>query len=586
MVRPMVPTLVAMGALTDPERGGGHGLALPRPAPLSHHLTQSGPGALHPTGFPGYAPPMLFEDDTPAKPGNQPEFTVSELSGAVKRVIEGEFGLIRVRGEIGRVSRPASGHLYFDLKDDRNVIAAISWKGQVARMAIRPEEGMEVVATGKMTTFPGQSKYQLIVDDMAPAGAGALMAMLEKRKAQLQAEGLFDPARKKPIPYLSRVIGVVTSPSGAVIRDILHRLSDRFPRHVLVWPVAVQGEKCPAEVAAAIRGFNALEPGGRIPRPDLIIVARGGGSMEDLMGFNDEAVVRAAAASRIPLISAVGHETDTTLIDYASDRRAPTPTAAAEMAVPVRADLLAGLADLNARLSRSQRSLMDRRAQRLTDLGRALPRLDALLSSPRQRLDAATQRLGAALSLAAQKKRGAFAALATRHRPLALLTLTAAKSEALKARAATLDDRATRRLERATARLDLFASRLAPSLGRLITTAARDIARDQARLTQAATRLQAWPQTLSRLHTRLTALDRTRQTLGHAETLARGFAILREGSQVVTSAKAATRAASLEVEMHDGSFTVLPSPSPSSSQTPTVKKPKAEKSKPGQGSLF
>jgi exodeoxyribonuclease VII large subunit len=224
----------------------------------------------------------MFEDAAPVS--NQPEYTVSELSGAVKRVIEGEFGLVRVRGEVGRVSRPASGHLYFDLKDDRSVIAAISWKGQLAKMQTRPEEGMEVIATGKMTTFPGQSKYQLIVDDVVPAGAGALMAMLEKRKAALGAEGLFDASRKKPIPYLPSVIGVVTSPSGAVIRDILHRLRDRFPRHVLIWPVAVQGQACAGEVAAAIRGFNALEPGGPIPRPDLLIVARGGGSLEDLWG--------------------------------------------------------------------------------------------------------------------------------------------------------------------------------------------------------------------------------------------------------------------------------------------------------------
>ena len=212
--------------------------------------------------------------DDPAPPGNQPEYTVSELSGAVKRVIEGEFGLVRVRGEVGRVSRPASGHLYFDLKDDRAVIAAISWKGQVAKMQVRPEEGMEVVATGRMTTFPGQSKYQLIVENVSPAGAGALMAMLEKRKAALAAEGLFDPARKKPLPYLPEIIGVITSPSGAVIRDILHRLRDRFPRQVLVWPVAVQGQACAPEVARAIAGFNALPVGGSIPRPDLIIVAR------------------------------------------------------------------------------------------------------------------------------------------------------------------------------------------------------------------------------------------------------------------------------------------------------------------------
>ena len=292
-------------------------------------------------------------DDPPegTAPGNAPEYTVSELSGAVKRVIEGEFGLVRVRGEVGRVSKPASGHLYFDLKDDRSVIAAISWKGQVAKMQVRPEEGMEVVATGRMTTFPGQSKYQLIVEEVSPAGAGALMAMLEKRRAALAAEGLFDEARKKARPYLPGVIGVVTSPSGAVIRDILHRLRDRFPRHVLIWPVAVQGQSCAADVAAAIAGFNAIAAGGAIPCPDLIIVARGGGSLEDLWGFNEEIVVRAAAASVIPLISAVGHETDTTLLDFAADRRAPTPTAAAEMAVPVRMELLAGLDGYGARLS-------------------------------------------------------------------------------------------------------------------------------------------------------------------------------------------------------------------------------------------
>ena len=312
----------------------------------------------------------LFEDPAPqdSPQGNQPEFTVSELSGAVKRVIEGEFGLVRVRGEVGRVSRPASGHLYYDLKDDRSVIAAITWKGQAARLQVRPEEGMEVIVTGRMTTFPGQSKYQLIVDDVAPAGAGALMAMLEKRKAALMAEGLFDPARKQAIPFLPGVIGVVTSPSGAVIRDILHRLRDRFPRHVLIWPVAVQGQACAPEVAAAIRGFNAIEPGGPIPRPDLLIVARGGGSLEDLWGFNEEIVVRAAAASRIPLISAVGHETDTTLIDFAADRRAPTPTAAAEMAVPVRLDLLAQVDGLNARLSRAVAQGIGQRGQRLRDM--------------------------------------------------------------------------------------------------------------------------------------------------------------------------------------------------------------------------
>ena len=271
----------------------------------------------------------LIDDDAPRS--NAPEFSVSELSGALKRMIEGEFSHVRVRAELSRISRPGSGHLYVDLKDDRSVIGGVMWKGTVSRLQMRPEEGMEVVAVGRLTTFPGQSRYQMVIEDMSPAGLGALMAMLEKRRATLQAEGLFAAERKRPLPYLPEVIGVVTSPSGAVIRDILHRLSDRFPRQVVVWPVAVQGKDCAAQVARAIQGFNALPAGGPVPRPDLLIVAREGGSVEDLWGFNEEIVVRAAAASQIPLISAVGHETDTTLIDYASDKRAPTPTAAKPM---------------------------------------------------------------------------------------------------------------------------------------------------------------------------------------------------------------------------------------------------------------
>lgn len=271
---------------------------------------------------------------------NAPEYSVSEISGAVKRMVEDQFGHVRVRGEIGRVSRPASGHVYLDLKDERAVLSGVVWKGNAARLGMQPEQGLEVIATGRLTTFPGQSKYQIVIEAMEPAGAGALMALLEKRRKALAAEGLFAEERKHALPYLPGVIGVVTSPSGAVIRDILHRLRDRFPRHVLIWPVRVQGEGAAAEVAAGIRGFNALAPGGAIPRPDLLIVARGGGSVEDLWPFNEEIVVRAASESAIPLISAVGHETDTTLIDFAADWRAPTPTAAAERAVPVRADLV------------------------------------------------------------------------------------------------------------------------------------------------------------------------------------------------------------------------------------------------------
>ena len=417
----------------------------------------------------------LLEDTGPAP--NTPEFTVSELSGAVKRMVEGEFSFVRVRGEVSRVSRPASGHLYFDLKDDRSVLAAVCWKGQAARLAQRPEEGMEVVATGRLTTFPGASKYQMIVDDIAPAGVGALMAMLEKRRAKLTAEGLFDPARKRPLPYLPQVIGVITSPSGAVIRDILHRLRDRFPRRVLVWPVAVQGQACAPEVARAIAGFNALPVGGPIPRPDVIIVARGGGSIEDLWGFNEEAVVRAAAASAIPLISAVGHETDTTLIDFAADVRAPTPTAAAELAVPVRLDLIATTAALGARLSRATAQGVTQRRQRVADLGRALPRPESVLAGG----PAAAGYCRAAIDCGPV---GAGAAP-----PHSSLPASPPAPRLIRARTG-----------QARQRLDGLAARLTPALM-------------QSRF--------------ARLAERLAALDRLRLTLGYQATLARGYAVVR-----------------------------------------------------------
>ncbi len=521
---------------------------------------------------------MDLIDDTPAPQGNQPEYTVSELSGAVKRVIEGEFGLVRVRGEVGRVSRPASGHLYFDLKDDRSVIAAISWKGQVARMQVRPEEGMEVVATGRMTTFPGQSKYQLIVDDVAPAGAGALMAMLEKRRAALAAEGLFDQARKRKLPFLPGVIGVVTSPSGAVIRDILHRLRDRFPRHVLIWPVAVQGQACAGEVAAAIKGFNAIAPGGPIPRPDVIIVARGGGSLEDLWGFNEEIVVRAAAGSEIPLISAVGHETDTTLIDYASDLRAPTPTAAAELAVPVRLELLAGLDATGARLVRGVVQGVGLRGQRLRDLGRALPRLDSLLTGPRQRLDGAGARIGAALGLAVTQKHRQFDRVAGPMRPELLLGLAARRRDGMRLWEQRLEAALARRLERARDRADNQAGRLVPALVRMIAAADRRVLDGNRELAAKAVRLDAAAGArLKRLTDRLDALDRTRTTLGYAETLKRGYAVVRGDGHVVTSRAGAEKAASLEVEFADGRLAL---------GARAARKTKGDEGGGGQGSLF
>jgi exodeoxyribonuclease VII large subunit len=329
--------------------------------------------------------------------GNLPEFSVSEISRLLKRTVEEAFPYVRIRGEVSRVNRHSSGHCYFDLKDDKAVISSVVWKGSYAKLATKPEQGLEVVCTGRVTTFQGQSRYQIVVEQMELAGLGALMAMLEERRKRLAAEGLFDESRKQPIPYLPEIVGVVTSPTGAVIRDIMHRLEDRFPRRVILWPVSVQGERAPADIVAAIEGFNALAPGGPVPRPDVIIVARGGGSFEDLLAFSEENVVRAASASKIPLISAVGHETDTTMIDLASDRRAPTPTAAAEMAVPVLRDLLGSVLELQSRLLRGVTREIEGRKQALSGLARALPRADALLALSRQRFDAAVERLRGAL---------------------------------------------------------------------------------------------------------------------------------------------------------------------------------------------
>jgi exodeoxyribonuclease VII large subunit len=503
----------------------------------------------------------LFEDPGEGGPeggANAPEFTVSEISGAVKRVIEGEFGHVRVRGEIGRVSRPSSGHIYFDLKDERAVIAAVSWKGQAARLSVRPEEGMEVIATGRLTTFPGQSKYQLIVEDISPAGQGALMLLLEKRRAALAAEGLFDAARKKALPFLPGAIGVVTSPSGAVIRDILHRLRDRFPRHVLIWPVAVQGEKCAAEVAAAIRGFNALSEGGAIPRPDILIVARGGGSLEDLWGFNEEIVVRAAAESRIPLISAVGHETDTTLIDHAADRRAPTPTAAAEMAVPVRIDLLAWTGEQSARIARALSQRLETRHQRLIDLSCALGRPETLLDPARQRFDLWSDRLGSGLSAATTRKRAGFNAVAGRMQPSLL----------------------TGFIGREGRHLRTWSDRLAPALQRLTRDATRDNARRGSDLSALAGRLiSAQAVRIDTLAQRLASLDRTRQTLGYTETLRRGFAVIRAEGTVVSSRTGAEAASLLEIEFADGRVSARPA------TAPRLRKTKGDDG-PDQGDLF
>src|SRR5438309_2551618 len=319
---------------------------------------------------------------------NIPEWTVSELSAALKRTVEDAFGYVRVRGEVSGYRGPQpSGHCYFTLKDEGAKIEAVIWKTAYGRMRIKPEEGLEVIAQGRLTTYPGRSKYQIVIETLEPAGLGALMALLEERKKKLAAEGLFEAARKQLLPFLPERIGVVTSPTGAVIRDILHRLADRFPRQVIVWPVRVQGDGSAEEVAAAIHGFNALPLEGPMRRPDLLIVARGGGSLEDLWSFNEEIVVRAAAASAIPLISAVGHETDITLIDFVSDRRAPTPTAAAEMATPVLAELAASLADYERRMISGGARVVRERQVRLA--AARLPRVQDLLNLASQRLDMA-----------------------------------------------------------------------------------------------------------------------------------------------------------------------------------------------------
>ena len=322
-------------------------------------------------------------DDNAGAPGNS-VMGVGELAGKLKRVVESEFGHVRLRGEISGYKRVASGHAYLSLKDENAVIDGVIWKGNVAALGFTPQDGAEVIATGKITTYPGRSKYQIVIDRMELAGEGALMALLEKLKAKLAGEGLFAPERKKPLPFLPTRIGVVTSPTGAVIRDILHRLEDRCPTHVLVWPVKVQGVGAAEEVAAAVRGFDAMPPE---TRPDLVIVARGGGSIEDLWAFNEEVVVRAIAGCSIPIISAVGHETDTTLADFAADLRAPTPTAAAEMAVPVLADLRLTLAGYGQRTEKCARRYHERGRERLEALVRVLPRRDALLGPQRQRAD-------------------------------------------------------------------------------------------------------------------------------------------------------------------------------------------------------
>jgi exodeoxyribonuclease VII large subunit len=462
---------------------------------------------------------------------NLPEYTVSELSLALKRSIEDEFGQVRVRGEISGFKRVGSGHCYFALKDADAVLDAVCWRTTAIRLDLKPEDGMEVVCSGRLTTYPGRSKYQLVVDRIELAGIGALLRLLEERRLRLAAEGLFAAERKQNLPFLPGVIGIVTSPTGAVIRDILHRLLDRFPRHVLVWPVAVQGEGAAAQIAAAIDGFNGLAAGGPVPRPDLIIVARGGGSLEDLMAFNEEIVVRAAAASSIPLISAVGHETDTTLIDFASDLRAPTPTAAAEMAVPVRLDLVADLGGKSARLAGGLSRLFSERRLHLAGLARGLPDPQDLLGAAAQRLDDRSERLRLAIG-------ARFAAVRQR--------------------------------------LDLASAGLRPAV------LAGDVARARERFGDVERRLTT--AIVRCLAAKRDATDNFAGRLAthserHESLLARGYVVVRDGAErVVTDAVKVRPNTALELEFYDGKVGVIAGGSrrPVRRSVPPV----------GQGSLF
>jgi exodeoxyribonuclease VII large subunit len=490
---------------------------------------------------------------------NAPEFTVSELSSALKRTVEDAYGHVRVRGEIsGFRGAHSSGHCYFALKDENAKIDAVIWKFAHARMRFKPQEGLEVIATGKLTTFPGKSAYQIVIESLEPAGVGALMALLEERKKKLAAEGLFDAKRKQELPWLPEVIGVVTSPTGAVIRDILHRLQDRFPRRVLVWPVKVQGDGSAEQVAAAIRGFNALPEGGRIPRPDLLIVARGGGSLEDLWSFNEEIVVRAAADSMIPLISAVGHETDITLLDFVADKRAPTPTAAAEMAVPVRSELLAEIESLARRSRVCWQRGMESRRNELRAAARALPAANELLAIPRQRLDAAGGALPRVLRANTHAHFRRFAASSAR------LTLRVLRGQVSHARdrlgnggerlthaTRSLLNRRRERFASLEARLKAARSANTQAQRQQIAQARERVHRLSDRSTRAIDTL------LERLDARLTHRGQLLTALSYRGVLARGFALVRDhGGHPVHSAAAVGPHARLSVEFADGNVGV------------------------------
>jgi exodeoxyribonuclease VII large subunit len=529
---------------------------------------------------------------------NAPEFTVSELSSALRRTVEDAYGHVRVRGEISGFRGPhSSGHCYFALKDDGAKIEAVIWKSAHYRMRFKPQEGLEVIATGRLTTYPGSSKYQIVIEALEPAGVGALMALMEERKKKLAAEGLFDEARKQSLPWLPEVIGVVTSPTGAVIRDILHRLEDRFPRRVLVWPVKVQGEGSAEQIARAIHGFNALSQGGKIPRPDLLIVARGGGSLEDLWSFNEEIVVRAAAESIIPLISAVGHETDITLIDFAADKRAPTPTAAAEMAVPVRAELFVEITQLSRRTMLWWQRGHELRRNELRAAARALPDLSELLAIPRQRLDSAASALPRGLKANTHAHFRHFAGVGAR------LTVRVLRAQLAQAR-----HRLTTSAERAAHcaktllrhRSDRFAGlaiRLKASRLSNAQAQRQAISRERERVLRLADRARrALVTSTQRLQARVAHSGQLLSALSYRSVLARGFALVRDGAgHPVHSATSVRPGARLDVEFADGRIGAT-ADGDRAATTPISTKPDGNEPKPaaqrrvtkpvGQGSLF
>jgi len=511
--------------------------------------------------------------------------SVTELSSALKRTIEDRFSYVRVRGEISNYRGPhSSGHVYFCLKDQGARIDAVIWKMTFSRMRVRPEEGLEVIATGRITTFPGTSAYQIIVEAMEPAGVGALMALLEARRAKLAGEGLFAAGRKQSLPYLPRTIGVVTSPTGAVIRDILHRLADRLPVHVIVWPARVQGETSAVEVAAAIRGFNALAPGGFIERPDVLIVARGGGSLEDLWSFNEEVVVRAAAESAIPLISAVGHETDWTLLDHVADVRAPTPTAAAELSVPVRAELLASLAGLGGRLAGAARRTGEHKRAQLRASLRALASGEEILAGPRQRLDRAATALANKASAGLRERAivlGRLSAGLGRHTPAAQVAGARARLNGMGrslARAAETDRlRRRERLARLSGRLQAAAD-----------VTARQRAQYPQRVDLASSRLRrAIAAGVAQKRTRLDAAMQLAGALSYRSVLERGFALVRDSrGEPVRRAASLAAGQAIRVQFADDEI----SAEVGDASAPAPEKTRAGRTRrgggPAQGSLF